>query len=46
MVDPTKVKPRFFMSLLSASDTGLVAGTCFMFRHRFWTGLPSMKLQM
>ena len=46
IVLPTNRKPRFFRSLLSASDSGDVAGTSPSFLNRFWMGSPSTKPQM
>jgi hypothetical protein len=43
MVEPTNLKPRFLRSLLSASDSGLVAGTCFMSVQRLTIGRPPTK---
>ena len=43
MVEPTKLKPRRFRSLLMASDSGVRAGTLRTF-HGFTFGLPSDKL--
>ena len=40
IVEPTNRNPRFFRSLLNASDSGLVAGTCFISVQRLTIGLP------
>ena len=44
MVDPTKLNPRFLRSLLIASDSGVLAGTCFIDFGRFTRGFPSNEL--
>src|SRR5688572_4610926 len=46
MVEPTKLKPRFFMSLLIVSEAGDVAGICDVSFHLLTIGLPSMNAQM
>jgi len=43
IVDPTNVKPRFFRSFESASDSAVVAGTSFIDRGSFTFGLPPTK---
>ena len=46
MVVPTKLKPRFFKSLLMVSESGVDAGISANDRQRFCTGWPSTKFQM
>ncbi len=44
MVDPTKLKPRRFKSLLIASDSAVRAGTCLNDFGELIRGLPSDEL--
>src|SRR5262245_38785077 len=46
MVEPTKRKPRFFRSLLIASDAGVEAGTCDRDFHRVTFGGGSTDHQL
>ena len=46
MVDPTNLKPRRKRSLLIASDSVVLAGTCFISRQEFTFGFPPTKFQM
>src|SRR5436305_11870375 len=46
MVEPTKLKPRFFKSLLMASDSGVLAGTPCPAFQEFIFGLPPVNCQM
>ena len=45
MVEPTKVKPRFLRSLLSASDSAVRAGTSLIARGRLIFGAPPTNPQ-
>ena len=46
IVEPTNLKPRFFSSSASASDSFDVAGICLVCCHRFTIGLPPTNYQM
>ena len=46
MVEPTKRKPRFWRSLLRASDSGVFAGRRLWVFQAFCFGWPPTKLQM
>jgi hypothetical protein len=46
MVLPTNLKPRLLRSLLIASDSLVLAGTCFIAFQEFCMGLPPVNRQM